>query len=299
MHPRRILAALALVASATLCVAADDSVVFGYYNLAFNDQASDIDFSQYTHVNLGFGLPQEDGTITYNHADLIAGVAENIQRQGAQVLISVGSWEGSQWFSAIMANEDNRTSFIANIVDFVSAHKLDGVDILWEYPGKATCSCFGADSTNDVPNFLQFLEDLREGLDHVSGAGNKLLTIGVSYDLYAYDGDKKMDYKKFADVVDYAHILAFGINGAWQGDTGPYAPFYTDSRGAPYSFVSAIDTWIGAGWPPAQLTAGISFGGRGTNTLADMTGNLTNQYQPQGNPYPCESDAQCPGNIPN
>ncbi|KAJ2478867.1 hypothetical protein EV174_004178 [Coemansia sp. RSA 2320] len=90
--------------------------------------------------------------------------------------------------------------------------------------------------------------------------------------------------------------MAYDINGPWNPETGPNAPFnFQQGKGTPLSFVSAIDAWTGAGWPAKQLVAGLGFYGRSTVAQQDMTGDEQNQYQAQSHEVPPgdAEDAPC------
>lgn len=56
------------------------------------------------------------------------------QNQHLKLLISVGGWSDSQYFSDAVATAARRESFAASCVDFVVEQGLDGVDLDWEYP---------------------------------------------------------------------------------------------------------------------------------------------------------------------
>ena len=65
------------------------------------------------------------------------------QNQHLKLLISVGGWSDSQYFSDAAATAARRESFAASCVDFVVEQGLDGVDLDWEYPvsGGAAVRC--------------------------------------------------------------------------------------------------------------------------------------------------------------
>lgn len=63
--------------------------------------------------------------------------AEAAQKAGTKALLSVGGWSGSALFSGLVAKEDTRKAFVDAMVKAMEDSSFDGIDIDWEYPGKA------------------------------------------------------------------------------------------------------------------------------------------------------------------
>ncbi|KAJ2319206.1 hypothetical protein IWW52_002113 [Coemansia sp. RSA 2704] len=285
MHFRIV--ALILTLLAHVLNAGASQLVVGYYDVTKQDEARDVDLSKYTHLNLAFGAPNKDGSISFGQGVSLGDVVGKLNATKLKVLVSIGGWSGSRWFSGIMKDAAASSTMISNIIDIIDTNKLAGVDILWEYPGRAAGSCYAFDADADTTNFLKFLQTLREQLDSKFGSSKKLITLAVRIEPFDVKGSPSTDVSAFAKLVDYAHLMPFEINGAGQDTTGPLAPLnFEKGKGQPYSFVSAIDVWVNAGWPASQLTAGVSFSGRSASTVSDMTKDPTNQYQKQFNEVP-------------
>lgn len=101
-------------------------------------------FSKYTHVfwfvavpDAKGGLDMGDGTVT--HKDFITAG----QKAGCKVSFTVGGWSDSNYFTSIMKSTTIRATLISNIKSAITTDGWDGVDLDWEYPGKAG-------NTNDV-----------------------------------------------------------------------------------------------------------------------------------------------------
>ncbi|KAJ2735762.1 hypothetical protein H4R23_002146, partial [Coemansia sp. Cherry 401B] len=279
--------ALILTLLAHVLNAGASQLVVGYYDVTKQDEARDVDLSKYTHLNLAFGAPNKDGSISFGQGVSLGDVVGKLNATKLKVLVSIGGWSGSRWFSGIMKDAAASSTMISNIIDIIDTNKLAGVDILWEYPGRAAGSCYAFDADADTTNFLKFLQTLREQLDSKFGSSKKLITLAVRIEPFDVKGSPSTDVSAFAKLVDYAHLMPFEINGAGQDTTGPLAPLnFEKGKGQPYSFVSAIDVWVNAGWPASQLTAGVSFSGRSASTVSDMTKDPTNQYQKQFNEVP-------------
>ncbi|KAJ2453195.1 hypothetical protein GGF42_003861 [Coemansia sp. RSA 2424] len=254
-----------------------------------------VDFSKYTHINIAFGIPHQDGTFSFEDEWALPQILSQVHGGGAKALLSVGGWTGSNFFSDILKDSNTRNTLLTSMVSYIKNNNLDGIDIDWEYPGRIGNTCNVYDAQNDMPNFLRFLQDLRAQIDASFGAKQKLITLAVRVQPFDMNNSPSNDVSAFAKVVDYANIMAYDINGPWNADTGPNAPLnYEAGKGTPLSLVSAIDAWTGAGWPASQLVAGLGFYGRSTLAQQDMTRDATNQYQPQLHDVPLGDSEDAP-----
>ncbi|KAJ2461350.1 hypothetical protein GGF42_000247 [Coemansia sp. RSA 2424] len=270
-------------------------VIMGYYPSWKRAQSANVDWSKYTHVNMAFGIPTSSGTFSFDGDWFLPALVTSMHSAGTKVLMSVGGWTGSNYFSTIMKNPSARSTMISSMVDYVKANNLDGIDIDWEYPGRLGDNCNVFDVANDTPNYLAFLQDLRAALDTAFGARLKLITLAVRVQPFEVNSIPSADVSAFAKVVDYANLMQYDINGGWNNVTGPNAPLnFQQGEGLQVSFASAISDWVGAGFPANQLTAGIGFYGRSTIALQDMTKDPTNQYQPQSQLVPLGDSEDAP-----
>jgi GH18 family chitinase len=97
--------------------------------------------SSYTHIHFAFANITQ-GTFEPEITDETVKEQFEIFKQMKNVkkIISFGGWDFSTMpgtFSILRqaAQPGNRELFTKNIVAFLEEHKLDGVDIDWEYPG--------------------------------------------------------------------------------------------------------------------------------------------------------------------
>nr|AIT18906.1 chitinase [Hirsutella thompsonii] len=259
-------------------------LVFGY--LQYSDNVNmDIDFSKYTHINMAFAIPAEDGSFSMQGDASFRQAVDKVHETGAKVQISMGGWGGSAKFSSIMKDEATRSKFIDNIVDFIRTNDLDGVDLDWEYPGREGNACNVVDKQNDTANYQKFLESLRQKLDSEFGKGNKIISMAVRVQPFDGPDGPMKNVSAIADLVDYAFLMQYDFTGAWAKTTGANAPLnFEPDKSAPISFSTAIREWTAAGWPCEKLVAGLAFYGRSTQALEDMTN--TDMYRPQSSVVP-------------
>ncbi|KAJ2721829.1 hypothetical protein GGI07_003712 [Coemansia sp. Benny D115] len=272
----------------SLAVVTAEPVVLGYYPSWKRAKMNGIDFSKYTHVNIAFGIPRQDGSFSFEDEWALPQILQQVRANGrTKALLSIGGWTGSNLFSDILKNEHTRESLVNNMANYVDNNKLDGIDIDWEYPGRQGNACNIFDVQNDMPNFLVFLRSLRQAFDTKFGERNKLITLAVRVQPFDTPTGPSTDVKEFSKYVDYANVMAYDISGPWNTETGPNAPFdFERGKGTPLSFVSSIDAWTSAGWPAQQLVAGLGFYGRSSVASQDMTKDFGNQYQPQSHAVP-------------
>ncbi|KAJ2210354.1 hypothetical protein IW140_006385 [Coemansia sp. RSA 1813] len=248
--------------------------VVGYYASWKQPQTVGVDFSKYTHINLSFGVPGEDGTVTFDESLPLAPIVKEIQGNNTKALVS-------------LADKTTTNPFITGIVNFVDTNNLDGIDLDWEYPGREATGCNKPDLVNDTPNYQTFVTNLRSAFTTKFGEGKKLITMAVRVEPFDVNGKPSTDVSEFAKAVDFINLMQYDFNGAWNNDTGPNAPLnFEKGKGVQSSFVSAIDAWTKAGWPASQINAGLPFYGRATTANEDMTKDPNNQYQPQSNTIP-------------
>jgi GH18 family chitinase len=105
-----------------------------------NQDASQIDTSQYTHLHFAFGFITHDFEINTGDVLTTYEFAKFKALKGPKRIISFGGWDfstGPDTYTIFRdgVNVVNRNKLATNIANFVNQHNLDGVDIDWEYPG--------------------------------------------------------------------------------------------------------------------------------------------------------------------
>lgn len=74
-----------------------------------------------------FGVEFSD----YNSADLLTELVAAAHAKDSKVLIAVGGWSDSAYFSDAVKNAANRATFVKAIAALVNKYNVDGVDIDW------------------------------------------------------------------------------------------------------------------------------------------------------------------------
>jgi len=296
---RRLLPLVAVTISLLWLVAAvpyQKPVVVGYYPdwTTSSLPPAKIPFSKLTHINYAFATVSESAEIKLETTSTLTEVVSLAHKQGVKVLVSVGGWTGSRYFSPVAASADKRSAFVKQCVDLVKKYHLDGIDIDWEFPGRVGMSCNVYNEQEDTPNFYKMLQELRGAFDNV----NKKLQITLAVRISPFDGPLK-DLKDFSKTVDFINIMAYDINGVWSDKSGPNAPLTSSDA---QSVEGSATAWMNAGWPREKITMGVAFYGR-TVTLtqepasgsSSLFGLSISKTAPKGDSDDAPWAEPCPG----
>lgn len=204
-----------------------DFKVIGYLPSWAGDIAA-VQFNKLTHINYSFLIPTADGGYSpIDNSGKLSAMVSAAHNANVKAVISVGGGGGGNSFSSIVTNSSTRTSFVNNMLGFVSQYQLDGVDIDWEYPN------VGAEANN----FLSLMQELSSAL-HNQGKILSMAVIGEGGD-YVVDG--------IFPLVDYIEIMAYDDNNF------QHATYQLGNDCLAY--------WLGRGVPAAKAILGVPFYG--------------------------------------
>ncbi|MGW6919016.1 glycoside hydrolase family 18 protein [Kitasatospora sp. NPDC054939] len=215
-----------------------------------------------------------------------------------KVVVSLGGWSWSRYFSDAAATEEARRKFVSSCLDLyikgdlpvlgtaeggrgAAAGVFDGIDVDWEYPGG------GGDAGNvvrpeDGRNFTLLMAEFRRQLDALSGrrGPHYLLTAAVAANETVAG---RLELPRLARSVDFLNLMTYDLHGPWEGK-GPanhHANLYSDPTDADprqRSADKAVAYYTGHGLPAAKTVLGVPFYAHGwTGVPAGQRGGL---YQP-------------------
>ncbi|AGL15319.1 glycoside hydrolase family 18 protein [Actinoplanes sp. N902-109] len=260
--------------------------------------------SRLTHLNYAFGPvtaagvcdsadPWADWQTPFSAALSVDGVADTADQPfagnlhqlaelkrkhpGLRVLISLGGWSGSSYFSDAALTDASRKKLVSSCVDLwikgnlpglsagVAQGIFDGVDLDWEWPGS------DGDAGNvvrpeDKHNFTLLTAEFRKQLDALSRRTHK------RYDLTAFlpAAPAKMDAgfeaRRIFKYLDFGTVQGYDFHGSWETRTNQQSAIRVPA-GAPdspdFSLENAITAWRSRGAPSSQLVLGIPYYGQG------------------------------------
>ncbi len=217
-----------------------------------------------THINYAFaeirdGVPYLSDPEDRERLYYLTGLTS--ENPDLKVLLSVGGWNGSRYFSDVAFTDSSRRLFASRLAVLVSTYNLDGVDIDWEYPGQP-----GAGNVyrpSDKYTFSLLLEAIRIALDRMSFLSRDgqpyLLTVAAGADR------KWLDHVIIRDVVqltDYINLMTYDYHGDWERRTGHHTNLFNPSCEPNGNSVErSVKMFLEAGVPPSKLVVGGAFYG--------------------------------------
>ena len=188
-----------------------------------------IEAQKLTHINYAFAVPAENGELAplkpKDEANLAALPRYVLVNKNLKILISVGGWGGCKYFSDAALSDASRLKFANSAVALLKKHKLDGVDIDWEYPAQV-----GAGNIfrpEDKKNFTLFLKAIRDQLDVVgkqdnrTGSNHYLLTAATGGDTAFVNHTELGNAQKY---LDYVNIMTYDLYHGNDKQTGHHSP---------------------------------------------------------------------------
>ena len=217
-----------------------------------------------THINYAHGRfanPKTgDGGIVITEskkAPISSVVALKSVNPKLKVLLMIGGWGGhADGFSEMAKSDAKRTAFCQSVKSLLDKHKLDGVDIDWEYPTVSADNETGADPM-DTQNFNLVLQELRETL----GTG-KIISFASS------SSGRYVDWKTAIKYIDYVNVMTYDMGAAPNGHN---SPLHKSSRFTHRDWDEAVKAHVNAGVPKDRQVMGVPFYGKAEKNPAEGT----------------------------
>lgn len=152
--------------------------------------------------------------------------------KGVKVMASIGGWSMCKHFGSMAADATKRKRFTDDCKKLINMG-FDGIDIDWEYPGRAGMNFTG--TTADFNNYAVLMEDIRTVIGK-----DKMLTGCFS----AVIKPNEFDWARLDKVMDLFNMMTYDFNGGWSNIAGHNSPLY-DYPGAEYAGLSLANTVAG------------------------------------------------------
>jgi chitinase len=282
-----ILCTLATAQSETRKSETAKRIIGYYYGKGRPDyQFSQVPVQKLTHMIYSHAKPTASGDCELAHPETDAPNLQALKALRSSnprllVLLSVGGWSGSTYFSDIAATPSRRKHFSASCIDIVERYSLDGLDIDWEYPvtgGKVT----DHKRSTDKASFVLLLKQLRSDLDAFDHQRHLLLTIAsTGYRNHLTD----LSLKEMSNVLDWFNLMGYDFNEMQTKRTSHHSGLFAwapiselDPVAAKYANSDAAVQWyLDHGVPPDKIVLGLPFYGQVWARVPDKNNGL---YQP-------------------
>ncbi|WP_051278794.1 glycosyl hydrolase family 18 protein [Chitinilyticum aquatile] len=204
-----------------------------------------------------------------------------------KIMISLGGWTWSKYFSTAAATDANRQKLVASCIDVylkgnlkksggdpaggagAAAGIFDGIDIDWEYPGGGGLDGNVA-SPADKQNFTLLMAEFRKQLDAYGAAnGNRHLYLTAAIGAGA-DKIDNTDPAGYSPYMDWVNVMTYDFHGNWEGNTNFHSHLFPDPAdpaagtiAGSYNIDGAVNKLIERGLPASKIVLGIPYYGRG------------------------------------
>lgn len=262
-------------------------IVGYYYGKGRPDyRFSEIPAGKLTHLIYSHAVPTARGGCELSHPDVDVPNLQSLKGLRSQnarlsVLLSVGGWSGSTYFSDVASTASARRQFSASCLGLVEKYRLDGLDLDWEYPvtgGKR----LDHKRKSDKENFVLLLTQMRADLD-ASGRGRHLsLTIAsTGYRNHLTD----LSLKEMSGVLDWFNLMGYDFNEMQANLTFHHSGLFAGSptsglnaEAVKYANSDAAVQWyLDHGVPSEKIVLGVPFYGQ---IWAGVGGDNDGLYEP-------------------
>lgn len=212
-----------------------------------------------------------------------------------KVLLSIGGYSHSAYFSDAAATDTSRRVFAQSCVQLVQTNSFHGLDIDWELPVSSGLAG-NHHRPEDKQNFTALLAELRRQLDGLGSSNGEhyLLTIAAPI---APSEVKNIEVGAMASSLDWFDLLVYAFYTANSPITEFNAPLYpspTDpapaAKRSALNGDAAVNAYLAAGVPADKIVLGVPLYGRGWQGVPDVnhgvyqsdSGSATDPNVPRG-----------------
>ena len=194
-----------------------------------------------------------------------------------KVLVSIGGWTFSKWFSDAALTKESRKQFVASCIDLfmkgnfpgepdgIGAGVFDGIDVDWEWPGSEG-NAGNIIRPEDKENFTKLMQEFRKQL-HAYGRETKtdyLLTAFLPASPAKIDAG--FEVPDIFGALSFATVQGYDFHGTWEPTTNHQSNLYTspsDPSGFGFSDDQVVKAYLSRGAPAKEIVVGVPFYSRG------------------------------------
>ncbi len=205
-----------------------------------------------------------------------------------RVLISLGGWTGSAYFSDAALTDASRKKLVASCVDLwlkgnlpglpagTAAGIFDGIDLDWEWPG-SDGNAGNVVRPEDKRNFTLLAAEFRKQLDAYGRKARRHFDLTAFLPAAPAKIDAGFEVSKIFKYLDFGTVQGYDFHGSWESRTNQQSAIQVPA-GAPdnpdFSIEVAINAYRSRGARASQLVLGIPYYGQG------WTGGASGLFSP-------------------
>jgi chitinase len=220
-----------------------------------------------------------------------------------KVLISLGGWTWSKYFSDAALTKQSRERFVSSCIDLfikgnipdpgwggmggpgAAAGLFDGIDIDWEWPGSEG-NTGNIIRPEDKQNFTRLLAEFRKQLHAYGKETHKDYLLTAFLPAAAAKIDAGFEVPDIFGPLSFATVQGYDYHGAWESTTNHQSNLFTspsDPSSPSYSDDAVVHAYLSRGAPAKEIVMGVPFYSRGWTGVAPANDGL---YQPAAGPAP-------------
>ncbi|KAJ3513946.1 hypothetical protein NLJ89_g2657 [Agrocybe chaxingu] len=209
-----------------------------------------LDYKRFDVLFFGFVNPNSTSSLDWgaNTQAILKRLVRSAVASGAgtKIVLSVGGWEGSQWFSHACSTPVNRMALVDVIATAINEYGLHGVDIDWEFPNfKGVGNPY---SPQDAKNLFLLFQALRAALGPAM-----IISAAVGHSPWLdEDGLPMRDVSAFADELSFINIMNYSVYEMSAPGNIILKPNKPQTTAG-----GAFTQWKVAGFPPSQMLLGL------------------------------------------
>jgi len=200
-----------------------------------------------------------------------------------KVLISLGGWTWSKYFSDAALTKQSRERFVSSCIDLfikgnipepgwggmggpgAAAGVFDGIDVDWEWPG-SDGNAGNIVRPEDKQNYTKLLAEFRKQLHAYGKQAHKDYLLTAFLPASSAKIDAGFEVSDIFGPLSFATVQGYDFHGTWEPSTNHQSNLYSSS-GDPasprFSDDSVVHDYLSRGAPPKELVVGVPFYSRG------------------------------------
>jgi chitinase len=321
-------AVAAALALSSPVAAASPPVVVGYFaSWDIYDRGyfpKDVAADQLTHINYAFAVPGSNGKcalrdpwadyqVPFTATQSVDGAADSAfqplkgnfnqlrklkaAHPGLKILISIGGWTESKYFSNAALTRASRRAFVRSCINMFFKGNLavdngadgrgvangifDGVDIDWEFP--VCCGYAGnIERPSDRLHVTALFKEFRRQLNALTAATGRPYLLTAAIPSAPQQAAVSYDLAKVASLLSWINVMTYDMHGSWDSYTAFNSPFSSDPADPinPNSVQATVDFFRNHGVAASKLVVGVPFYGNQYIRVPNVSNGL---YQPYDN----------------